>query len=76
MEGWGWDTGLAVWGIGCLVHIAGFHSWAVAAEKEQEVVSVRDLSLCLDCQDRPPLSSVPAVSHPQNPSPPGKGGGA
>jgi hypothetical protein len=33
LEGWGWDTGLAVWGTGCLVHIAGFHSWAVKSEE-------------------------------------------
>lgn len=54
MGDWGWGTGLAVWGTGCLVRIAGFHSWAVAAEKEAgKVVSVSELSHSLECQDCP-----------------------
>lgn len=36
MGGWGWGTGLAGWGTGCLVRIAGFHSWAVAADRGEE----------------------------------------
>lgn len=62
---------LAVWSV-LLVSIVGL--WQ---QKKREPVSVWELSPWLGCQDRPPLSSaVPAVSHPQNPSPPGKGGGA
>lgn len=56
MGGWGSGTGLAGWETGCLVHIAGFHSWAEAAEKRE--------GKGLECHGTKPFSGMPGLPSP------------
>lgn len=56
MGGWGWGTGLAGWGTGCLVRIAGFHSWAAAADRGENKGR--------QCRGAKPLTTTPGLPWP------------
>lgn len=75
MGDWGWGTGLAGWGTGCLVHIAGFRSWAMVAEKGAgKGHQCLEAKLPTRCQDAPPPLLCPCCFPPTQkmPTPPAK----